>query len=49
MVVSVPYICLKVLLVGLQCVNVAFPGHNIKTCFFNLVLPGLIDGAPDAI
>ena len=28
MVDSVPYILLKVLLVGLQCVSVAFTGHQ---------------------
>ena len=28
MAVSVPYIFLKVLLVGLQCVIMAFPGHK---------------------
>ena len=45
--VSVPYIFLNVLLVGLQCVIVAFPGH--KNLLFEQVLPDLIDGAPDVI
>ena len=47
MSVSVPYIFLEWLLVGLQCVIVAFLGH--KDLLFKQVLPGLIDGAPGVI
>ena len=46
MAVSVTYLFLKVLWVGLQCVIVALV---ILTYFFKQVLSGLIDGAPDVI